>query len=127
MVRRRKPWIRFAAALLLMSSSAAWGEPGQVDNIREAFGALEPINAAYRHPDARVELMDKQRLAGCFLFPTLGVGVEEALLHDPDALHAVFHGFNEWMHDDWTFNFRDRMFFERSIQEDDLLCERPLG
>ena len=32
--------------------------------------------------------MDKQRLAGCFLFPTLGVGVEEALLHDPDALHA---------------------------------------
>jgi hypothetical protein len=37
MVRRRKPWIRFAAALLLVSSSAASGEPGQVDNIREAF------------------------------------------------------------------------------------------
>jgi hypothetical protein len=37
MVRRRKPWIRFAAALLLVSSGAAWGEPGQVDNIREAF------------------------------------------------------------------------------------------
>ena len=27
--------------------------------------------------------MDAQGLAGCFLFPTLGVGVEEALLHDP--------------------------------------------
>jgi predicted TIM-barrel fold metal-dependent hydrolase len=80
------------------------------DDIRAAFGALEPINPAYRHPDARIELMDKQRLAGCFLFPTLGVGVEEALLHDPDALHAVFHAFNEWMKDDWTFNYKERIF-----------------
>ena len=80
------------------------------DDIRAAFGALEPISPAYRHPDARIELMDKQRLAGCFMFPTLGVGVEEALLHDPDALHAVFHAFNEWMKDDWTFNYQDRIF-----------------
>jgi predicted TIM-barrel fold metal-dependent hydrolase len=36
--------------------------------------------------------------------------VEEALLHDPDALHAVFHAFNEWMHDDWTFNYEERLF-----------------
>jgi len=80
------------------------------DDIREAFGALEPINAAYRDPAARVRLMDNQHLTGCFLFPTLGVGVEEALLHDPDALHAVFHAFNQWMHDDWTFNFGERIF-----------------
>jgi predicted TIM-barrel fold metal-dependent hydrolase len=80
------------------------------DDIREAFGALEPINAAYRDPTVRMRLMDRQHLAGCFLFPTLGVGVEEALLHDPDALHAVFHAFNQWMHDDWTFNFAERIF-----------------
>src|SRR5437763_1362465 len=80
------------------------------DDIRDAFGALEPINPAYREPEARVKLMDKQGLAGAFLFPTLGVGVEEALLHDPDALHAAFHAFNEWMHDDWTFNYEERLF-----------------
>jgi predicted TIM-barrel fold metal-dependent hydrolase len=80
------------------------------DDIREAFGELEPINPAYREPAARIELMDRQRLLGCFLFPTLGVGVEEALLHDVDALHDVFHAFNEWLLDDWTFNFRDRIF-----------------
>jgi predicted TIM-barrel fold metal-dependent hydrolase len=80
------------------------------DDIRAAFGALEPISPAYRDPAARLELMDRQRLAGCFMFPTLGVGVEEALLHDPDALHDVFHAFNEWLHDDWTFNYRDRIF-----------------
>jgi predicted TIM-barrel fold metal-dependent hydrolase len=80
------------------------------DNIREAFGELEPINPAYRDPHARVKLMDTQGIAGCFLFPTLGVGVEEALLHDPEKLHDVFHAFNEWMLDDWTFNYADRIF-----------------
>jgi predicted TIM-barrel fold metal-dependent hydrolase len=80
------------------------------DSIRDAFGDLEPINPAYREPEARLKLMDTQRLEGCFMFPTLGVGVEEALLHDPDALHDVFHAFNEWMHDDWTFNYQDRIY-----------------
>jgi predicted TIM-barrel fold metal-dependent hydrolase len=32
------------------------------------------------------------------------------LLHNPDALHDVFHAFNEWMHDDWTFNYQDRIY-----------------
>ncbi|MDZ4825927.1 MAG: amidohydrolase family protein [Actinomycetota bacterium] len=103
------------------------------DNIRDAFGELEPINPAYREPEARVKLMDQQRLLGCFLFPTLGVGVEEALLHDVDKVHDVFHAFNEWMHDDWTFNFRDRIYAapyiclqdpERAAQEVDWALER---
>src|SRR6476619_4139107 len=80
------------------------------DSIRDAFGDLEPINLAFREPEARLKLMDTQRLEGCFMFPTLGVGVEEALLHDPDALHDVFHAFNEWMLDDWTFNYEDRIY-----------------
>ena len=41
------------------------------DSIRDAFGDLEPINPAYREPEARLKLMDAQRLAG--------------LLHVPDA------------------------------------------
>ena len=80
------------------------------DDIRAAFGELEPINPAYREPEARVKLMDTQGMQACFMFPTLGVGVEEALLHDPDALHDVFHAFNEWMLDDWTFNYDDRIY-----------------
>ena len=102
------------------------------DSIRDAFGDLEPINPAYREPEARLKLMDAQRLQGCFMFPTLGVGVEEALLHDPAALHDVFHAFNEWMHDDWTFNYEDRIYAapyiclqdpERAVQEVDWALE----
>ncbi len=80
------------------------------DDIRAAFGELEPISPAYREPEPRVKLMDTQGMQACFMFPTLGVGVEEALLHDPAALHDVFHGFNEWMLDDWTFNYSDRIY-----------------
>src|SRR6185436_18254521 len=37
------------------------------DDIRAAFGALEPISPAYRHPEARVKLMDTQGMEACFL------------------------------------------------------------
>ncbi|MCB0963159.1 MAG: hypothetical protein KDA98_07640, partial [Acidimicrobiales bacterium] len=50
------------------------------DDIRGAFGELEPISPAYRDPAARLEVMDAQGMEGCFLFPTLAVGMEEALI-----------------------------------------------
>lgn len=80
------------------------------DDIRAAFGELEPIRAAYREPAARLELMDEQGLEGAFLFPTLGVGMEDALEDDPEAAHAVFHAFNEWLLDDWGFEYAGRLF-----------------
>src|SRR5204862_6719811 len=36
--------------------------------------------------------------------------MEEALVHDVEASHAAFHAFNQWLLDDWTFNYRDRIF-----------------
>jgi predicted TIM-barrel fold metal-dependent hydrolase len=80
------------------------------DDIRAAFGALEPISPAYRDPVARLRLMDEQGIEGCFLFPTLGVGMEQPLVHDPEAAHGAFHAFNEWMHDDWKFDYQGRIF-----------------
>ncbi|MFM8236599.1 MAG: amidohydrolase family protein [Actinomycetota bacterium] len=80
------------------------------DDIRHAFGELEPISPAYRDPAARIEVMDAQGIEGCFMFPTLGVGVEEALLHDVDALYDAFRAFNEWLLDDWQYNYLDRIF-----------------
>ena len=79
-------------------------------DMREAFGELKPISAAYRNRDARIELLDSQGLQACFLFPTLGVGMEAALEHDPAALTAAFGGFNRWLADDWGFAYRDRLY-----------------
>ncbi|HEY1740867.1 MAG TPA: amidohydrolase family protein [Acidimicrobiia bacterium] len=80
------------------------------DDIRAAFGELEPIHPGYRSPAARVPQLDEQHIESALLFPTLGVGMEEALVHDPDAAHVAFHAFNEWMHDDWTFDYQQRLY-----------------
>jgi predicted TIM-barrel fold metal-dependent hydrolase len=80
------------------------------DDIRGAFGELEPIRPAYRERDARVALLDEQGIDGCFLFPTLGVGMEEALRHDPEAAHGAFGAFNRWLEDDWGYAYGERLF-----------------
>lgn len=80
------------------------------DDIRSAFGELEPIRPEYRDPLARIEVLDRQGIAGCFMFPTLGVGMEEALVGDPDAAHAAFRAFNRWVAEDWGLAHQDRIF-----------------
>ena len=79
-------------------------------SIRDVFGELEPINPAYRNRDARLALMDSQGLEGMFMFPTLGVGMEESLQRDPEALCAAFRAFNRWLHEDWGFAYKERLF-----------------
>jgi predicted TIM-barrel fold metal-dependent hydrolase len=81
-------------------------------DIRAAFGDLEWLadRPEYRDRDARIARMDAQGLDGCFLFPTLGVGIEEALAHDVAALYASFRAFNRWLEDDWGYAYQDRIF-----------------
>jgi predicted TIM-barrel fold metal-dependent hydrolase len=79
-------------------------------SVTELFGDLEPIRPEYRDHDARLAVMDRQGVESCWLFPTLGVGMEEALADDPPAAMAAFHAFNQWLDDDWGFAYRNRIF-----------------
>jgi len=83
--------------------------PGAL-SMKELFGALDPIPPAYRDRDARLAVMDRQGLERAWFFPTLGVGMEEALKHDPPACHAAFRAFNRWLEEDWGFAYRERIF-----------------
>ncbi|MFZ0667950.1 MAG: amidohydrolase family protein [Acidimicrobiales bacterium] len=83
--------------------------PGSKD-MRALFGDLEPIRPEYRDRDARLKVMDAQGIAGCFLFPTLGVGMEESLADDPEALVCAFEAFNRWLEDDWGYAYQERIF-----------------
>jgi predicted TIM-barrel fold metal-dependent hydrolase len=78
--------------------------------IKDAFGELEPLPAEYQDRDRRLEVMDEQGLAGTLLFPTLGVGVEDALKHDPEACTKVFRAFNLWLDEDWGYRYEERIF-----------------
>ena len=79
-------------------------------SIKEAFGDLEPIRPEYRDRDARIRVMDEQGVEGALFFPTLGVGMEEALYPDAEAVHAAFRAFNRWLEEDWGFAYRERIF-----------------
>jgi len=98
-------------------------KPGQLDeyfrgrnpksqDTRELFGELESIadHPEYRNRDARLAFMDGQGMGGAILLPTLGVGMEQALLHDPEALIAAFRAFNKWIEEDWGFSYKERIF-----------------
>ncbi len=79
-------------------------------SVPELFGELEPINPAYRDRDSRIKLLDTQGIQGVFLFPTLGVGMQESLRHDPEAAATAFEAFNKWVEEDWGFAYQDRLF-----------------
>jgi predicted TIM-barrel fold metal-dependent hydrolase len=71
---------------------------------------VEPIHEEYRDRDKRLEVMDAQGLAAALVFPTLGVGVEQGLRHDPEATMACLSSFNHWLEEDWGFAYCDRIF-----------------
>ena len=86
------------------------GQNAEGKDVKEAFGVLEPIRPEYRDRDVRLRVMDEQGLGGAVLFPTLAVGMEVALQHDPEAAVAAFRAFNRWLEDDWGYAYQDRLF-----------------
>ena len=79
-------------------------------NPLEMLSEREPIRPEYREPGARAERLEEQGLAGCWLFPTLGMIYEEPLKDDPEAVCLVFRAFNRWLEEDWGFNYQDRIY-----------------
>jgi predicted TIM-barrel fold metal-dependent hydrolase len=89
--------------------------------------------AAFFEPEARIMLMDEQGIDRAMMWPTLASLLEERLADDPIATHIVVHAFNQWMHEQWTFNFDDRIFptpvitlpiVDKAIEELDWVVER---
>lgn len=77
---------------------------------RELIG--EPMRAipAFREPGPRLELLDELGVARTLMFPTLASLLEERMRDDPELTHAAIHALNEWLHEEWTFNYKDRIF-----------------
>jgi len=86
------------------------GNPDGLPAAELMRGNLEPCPASYKQPAARLAAMDAQGVEAAWLFPTLGVLYEEPLKHDPDAVCALFEGFNRWVDEDWGLAYEDRIF-----------------
>jgi predicted TIM-barrel fold metal-dependent hydrolase len=80
-----------------------------------------------------MELMDEQGLDRTLMFPTLASLIEERMRDEPDMCAAVIHSLNEWMYEEWSFDYEDRIYatpvislpiVERAIEELDWVVER---
>ncbi|MCU1353770.1 MAG: amidohydrolase 2 [Acidimicrobiales bacterium] len=102
-------------------------------SMREIMGRGIDALPAYREPGPRLELMDELGLDRALMWPTLASLVEERLRDDPEAVHDVIHALNEWMHEEWTYNYQNRIFptpvitlpiLSRAIEELEYVLER---
>jgi predicted TIM-barrel fold metal-dependent hydrolase len=79
---------------------------------RGLFGDLDRMSEhpEYRDRTARLAVMDDQGMQAAIFLPTLAVGMEQALIRDPEALVAAFRAFNRWLVEDWGFSYQERIF-----------------
>ena len=77
---------------------------------REIMGEPMRAPAAFFEPGPRLELMDEQGIYGTIMWPTLASVLEERLNDDVRAMHIVISALNRWMHEQWTFNYENRIF-----------------
>ena len=86
------------------------GNNSEGKTLRELTG--EPMRSipAFRQPDARVALLDEQGVHACLMFPTLASLLEERLLDDPSLTLVAIRAFNDWLYDDWQYDYEGRIF-----------------
>jgi predicted TIM-barrel fold metal-dependent hydrolase len=95
----------------------------------------KPIRAlpGFFAPEPRVALMDELGVDRTLMFPTLASLLEERMRDDPELIHAVIHSLNEWMYEEWSFNYQDRIFatpiitlpiVEKALEELEWVLER---
>jgi hypothetical protein len=105
-------------------------------SLRELTG--KPIRCPdwAREPKSRLAKLDELGIDAALMFPTLASLLEERMRDDPDLTHDAVHAFNQWLHDEWTFNHEDRIFatpvitlpiVERAIEELEWCLERGRG
>jgi predicted TIM-barrel fold metal-dependent hydrolase len=88
---------------------------------------------AFFDPEPRLELMKEMGIDRTLLWPTLASAIEERLADDPDAVCAVVHALNEWMHEHWSYVFSDAIYatpivslavLDRALEELEFVHER---
>jgi predicted TIM-barrel fold metal-dependent hydrolase len=109
------------------------GDNPEGKSLRELTG--KPIRSipAFKEPGPRLELLDEQGLAAALMIPTLASLIEERLRDDPDLTQVALHAFNEWLYEQWSYNYAERIFstpivnpcvLDKGIAELELVLER---
>jgi hypothetical protein len=86
------------------------GDNPEGRSLRELTGTPMTCIPAFREPSARLTLLDEQGIAAALMFPTLASLVEQRLIDDPTLTQIAIRAFNEWLHDQWSYDHEGRIF-----------------
>lgn len=99
----------------------------------EIIGKGMKSEPAFFEPGPRLKRMDEQGVDHAVMWPTLASLLEERLADDPFATHIVIHALNQWMHEQWSFDYEGRIFaapvitlpiVDKAIEELEWVVER---
>lgn len=79
-------------------------------SLREIMGKPMRSIPAFRTPQDRLAAMDDFGEHAALVFPTLASLVEVNFMDLPAVTTQVVSAFNRWLLDEWTFDYRDRIF-----------------
>lgn len=91
-----------------------------------------PSPDAFFDPEPRLELMKEMGIDRTLLWPTLASALEERMADDPDAVCAVIHALNQWLHEHWSYVYSDAIYstpiislavLERALEELEYVSE----
>jgi predicted TIM-barrel fold metal-dependent hydrolase len=100
---------------------------------REIVGQPMRCLPGFREPGPRIELMDELGVDQSLMFPTLASLLEERMRDDLELTHAAIHALNEWMYEEWQFDYENRIFstpvitlplVDKAIEELEWVVER---
>ncbi len=91
-----------------MAYYSAHNEEGKT--LRELSGTPIRSIPSFRQPGPRLELLDEQGIHAALMFPTLASLIEERLLDDPELTQIAIRAFNEWLYDEWSYDYEGRIF-----------------
>ncbi len=78
----------------------------------------EPIanRPEYRDPVKRIARLDEQGIDRSLMFPTLMNGLGEIVGNDLPLHVDLVWSFNQWLADDWSFNYENRIFERAAVR-----------
>ena len=78
--------------------------------LRELTGDALASQPEFNNPEARLQLLDEQGVHAQLIFPTLASVVEGHMGSNIDLMAACVHSLNAWVLDEWSFNYKDRLY-----------------
>lgn len=81
----------------------------------ELVARYNSMRPAFETKDPRIALMDLQGVQAAVIHPLANAGTSAFKRGDVEAGYAVARAFNQWVEDDWAYNYQDRIHVPATI------------